>query len=137
MKHEAEEQDAGLRTEQEKRLSALAVMSGSFPPSDVSWWFVSGGWREPWKQLARLPRRRRRGAYCALASSLALTAFVAWAVLSGHGVLAAYAFVGLVGPGICRAPDLARSLGHTQTAAHPSTLTSREDGCTTLRSRVH
>jgi hypothetical protein len=97
MKHEAEEQDAALRSEQEKRLSALAVMSGAFPPPDVSWWFVSGGWREPWKQLACLPLRRRGAVYGWLAFSLALTAFVAWAVLSGHGALAAYAFVGLLG----------------------------------------
>jgi hypothetical protein len=111
MKHEAEEQDAALRTEHEKRLSALAAMSGSFPPPDVSWWFVSGGWREPWKQLARLPLRRRVTAYCALAFSLALTVFVAWAVLSGHGVLAAYAFVGLLGLSFAAVPISLVALG--------------------------
>lgn len=111
MKHEAEEQDAAVRSKQEKRLSALAVMSGAFPPPDVSWWFVSGGWRKPWKQLARLPPRRRGSAHGGLAFSLALTAFVAWAVLSGHGALAAYAFVGLLGLWFAALPISLVSLG--------------------------
>jgi hypothetical protein len=39
-------------TEAEKRRLALAVMAASIAPRDISWWFPSGGWKGPWRELA-------------------------------------------------------------------------------------
>jgi hypothetical protein len=48
-------------------------------------------------ELTEVPKPASAGSRAASGFSLALTAFVAWAVLSGHGALTACAFVGFLG----------------------------------------
>ncbi len=86
------------------RRAALAVMAGSAAPRDISWWFPSGGWKEPWREIARLPPGRRLTVYVALAFCIALVGFLAWAVVSGHGAVAAYALLGLIGISVVARP---------------------------------
>jgi hypothetical protein len=66
--------------EDDKRRAALAVMAGSIAPRDISWWFPSGGWREPWRELARPPLARRLTVYLALAFTVAVAGFLTWTV---------------------------------------------------------
>lgn len=72
-------------------------MAGSIAPRDISRWFPPGGWKEPWRELARLPLARRLTVYFALAFTVAFGGFLTWAVVSGHDAVAAYALVGFVG----------------------------------------
>jgi hypothetical protein len=92
------------RTEDDKRRAALAVMAGSIAPRDISWWFPSGGWKEPWRELARLPFRRRLTACGAFALIVTFSGFLTWAVVSGHGAAAAYALLGLLGMSVITLP---------------------------------